>query len=500
MLRLLIADDEKTIREAVGTVIDWKSLDIEVVGLCKNGLEAYNAILDEYPDIVLTDIRMPRLSGLELIRKITENHDNIQFIILSGYNDFAYAKEAMRYGIKHFLLKPCEESEIMEAVLDAAKDHYKKLSHSNMERALQKSLMSDILLQALSSENSIRSLPDIYESYLDFRQTSYELCYLYYLEKPQTEACILEVRGFLSSYAPDIFPTFIYVKNTLTFFFPNSRGEYKIMDAFFQNLSLEGQSTPSVYKRESYSSFQELLEVLSAKVKRYETISLYTGNNAVKICNYNSIFEQVTAISDSLLKETNMKEHESLMGELRQLLSSVKDTGLLRSLISNLLLRPVNSSLSYTASEITELLSFVNSVSSNKEICDILFQKLDNIYPLPVLSPAKYKPFVQEIMAYANKHLGDPNLTLKWIVENHLYMNVDYVSRQFVLQTGIKFSSYLNELRIKKAKQLLINCDSEKIYHVAEQIGCGNNPQYFSHLFKKYTNMTPKEYVQKMKK
>ena len=58
---------------------------------------------------------------------------------------------------------------------------------------------------------------------------------------------------------------------------------------------------------------------------------------------------------------------------------------------------------------------------------------------------------------------------------------------------------YLNELRVKKAKQLLINCDAEKIYAIAEQVGCGNNPQYFSHLFKKYTKMAPKEYIQKMK-
>ena len=105
MIRLLIADDEKIIRETICNIIDWKSLGIEVVAVCKNGLEAYDAILDEYPDIVLTDIRMPKLSGLELIQKITQNHDHIQFIILSGYEDFEYAREAMRYGIRHYLLK-----------------------------------------------------------------------------------------------------------------------------------------------------------------------------------------------------------------------------------------------------------------------------------------------------------------------------------------------------------------------------------------------------------
>lgn len=129
MLRLLIADDEKIIRETMCSIIDWKSLDIEIVGVCKNGLEAYDAILDEYPDIVLTDIRMPKLSGLELIQKITQNHDNIQFIILSGYHDFSYAREAMKYGIKHYILKPCSEQEIIEAVKDSIKEHYKSCPH-----------------------------------------------------------------------------------------------------------------------------------------------------------------------------------------------------------------------------------------------------------------------------------------------------------------------------------------------------------------------------------
>ena len=69
MLKLIIADDERIIRETISTIIDWKQYDIELVGLCKNGLEAYDMILDETPDIVLTDIRMPGMDGLELIRR-----------------------------------------------------------------------------------------------------------------------------------------------------------------------------------------------------------------------------------------------------------------------------------------------------------------------------------------------------------------------------------------------------------------------------------------------
>ena len=106
MYRLVIADDEKTIRETIAHLIDWKSLDIEVVAVCKNGNEAYDAILDEYPDIVLTDIRMPGMSGLEMIRRLRDAGGAIECIILSGYGEFEYAKRAMELGVRYYLLKP----------------------------------------------------------------------------------------------------------------------------------------------------------------------------------------------------------------------------------------------------------------------------------------------------------------------------------------------------------------------------------------------------------
>ena len=95
MLKLLIADYERIIRETIFKIIDWKKYDIEVIGLCKNGIEAYDMILDESPDIVLTDIRMPGMSGLDLIREVHQTGIPIQFIILSGYGQ-AVSPKAMQ--------------------------------------------------------------------------------------------------------------------------------------------------------------------------------------------------------------------------------------------------------------------------------------------------------------------------------------------------------------------------------------------------------------------
>lgn len=133
MLKLLIVDDERIIRETMATIIDWNTLDIQLIGTAKDGIEAYNIILDEYPDIVLTDIKMPALSGIELIAKIHEINPQTQFIILSGYGEFEYAKKAMQYGVKHYLLKPCNEMQIVDSIKNIKKRLFSEY-HSFYER------------------------------------------------------------------------------------------------------------------------------------------------------------------------------------------------------------------------------------------------------------------------------------------------------------------------------------------------------------------------------
>ena len=120
MLKLLIADDERIIRETISKIIDWKKYDIEVIGLCKNGIEAYDMILDESPDSVLTDIRMPGMSGLDLIREVHQTDIPIQFIILSGYGEFEYAKEAIKIGISDYLLTPVTSVSLLDTLKHVA--------------------------------------------------------------------------------------------------------------------------------------------------------------------------------------------------------------------------------------------------------------------------------------------------------------------------------------------------------------------------------------------
>ena len=144
MLKLLIVDDEEMICQAIANLIDWGKYDIRLIGTCTDGVDAYHTILDECPDIVMTDIRMPGISGLELIERISRTDLCTQFIILSGYGEFDYAKRAMKCGVRHYLLKPCSEEQITDCIQDVIQDYYQAVSVRDNEKDQNRILLKDL--------------------------------------------------------------------------------------------------------------------------------------------------------------------------------------------------------------------------------------------------------------------------------------------------------------------------------------------------------------------
>ena len=112
MLKVLIADDEYKVGFLVKKLIDWDKLNLEFAGLVQDGMTAYEKICECAPDIVITDIRMPVLSGLELIKKVIDEGRSVHFIVISGYKYFEYAQQAIKYGVEDYLLKPIDEVEL----------------------------------------------------------------------------------------------------------------------------------------------------------------------------------------------------------------------------------------------------------------------------------------------------------------------------------------------------------------------------------------------------
>ena len=143
MNRVVVVEDETMARKGIILTIDWSALGCVVVGEAANGEEGAALVERLSPDIVVTDIRMPGLSGLELIEKISQTDLNIQFILLSGFGEFEYAKQAMRFRVHHYLLKPCNEDQIIESMQDVIKEHFHQKAFQDMQER-QKNLVTNL--------------------------------------------------------------------------------------------------------------------------------------------------------------------------------------------------------------------------------------------------------------------------------------------------------------------------------------------------------------------
>ncbi|GGG64274.1 response regulator transcription factor [Paenibacillus radicis (ex Gao et al. 2016)] len=138
--KVLVVDDERMIREGIADMIDWRSLGLMLAGTAPDGLSAYREIIEKRPDIVITDIKMPKLNGLELIQKTQSEISGTTFIVLSGYGEFELAAQAMKFGVKHYLLKPSNEEEIIQVLHEVKAELEAQRSKERQWEGMQRQL------------------------------------------------------------------------------------------------------------------------------------------------------------------------------------------------------------------------------------------------------------------------------------------------------------------------------------------------------------------------
>lgn len=500
MIRLLIVDDERAIREFLRDMIPWETLGIAVVGLCKNGVEAYDAILDEYPDIVFTDIRMPGLSGLELISRVKSAQLNIQFVILSGHAEFEFAKEAMRWGVRHYLLKPTNPDQIVEIMKQVAANCYQARSHSAVEerdhallKRMEQSVVRGLLTEALTSDAPLEEILKRSNQHMDLTNTAYELCYFYYVAPEQQTQVMDAVMAVHASFAQDVPLHSVYVNQALIVFFVSYCADYGALDT-----ALARAADKAEYQRQSYDSFAALLRVLVPKLLRFDNIYLRSGQQGVRINNASRMIhacdEAVSALSRCTCEEQGV-----LLARIRDQLNATQDVPFLHTLASALLIKYASlCGFSNAQTGLSEI--DFESEADPAQLRELIVSKLSEMSALRLKENENAEgDLVRQIKRYVQMNLSNPDLSLKWLAENHLFMNVDYVSKQFAQRTGEKFSAYLTRKRMELARELLKTGDTAHIYDVATRVGCGNNPQYFSQIFKRSTGMTPTEYIRSIK-
>lgn len=499
MLRMIIADDERIIRESLLSLTNWADLGIEIVNCCKNGIEVLDSIIDDSPDIILTDIKMPGFSGLELIEKIQQTDPEIEFIILSGYKEFEFAKQAMKFGVKHYLLKPICEAQIIAAVEQVKNSCIQRHSVKNLlegQKKLQEEMTAFYQKQFLfeifsKQEKSVVSLSSSYLPYFLFPECTYQLCYFLGLSEQVLLSFSQEWMNFINK--PGINPIFplLYVKNLgiamLTI--PNHQ-KPELSQKFFSSLPSLCQKMNIAFQAEIFSDPQSCLNQITRDLSQYSKVLLLNKNLEASEIYNSTIIERIDHISKELCsysQKGTLTEAEICLEHFWDSIPNINQT---KSLGAYLLL-----SLYELTGKEKNVLGIFDSIYRELNILRLQEELTQTILELLFPTITQTSRLVDKMMKYVQDNLSDPRLSLKWLAENYFFMNSNYLSRLFVSQTHEKFSSYLNRLRMERAKELLLKYDVDKIYRVAELIGFGNNPRYFSQMFKKYTGLTPSEYV-----
>lgn len=162
MINMLVVDDEYYIRLGIRNAIDWESIGVHIIGEAEDGEQGFELAMNLHPDIILLDISMPFLNGLQLLEKLSENNLDCGIIILSGFDEFEYAQTAIKNGVLDYLLKPIEKDKLMESVLNASKAIHKRRSTHQYQNliaqettVIRSQFLRDLIIGKISSEDNI---------------------------------------------------------------------------------------------------------------------------------------------------------------------------------------------------------------------------------------------------------------------------------------------------------------------------------------------------------
>jgi two-component system response regulator YesN len=522
--RVLFVDDEAIVREGISTRIDWGELGFDLVTCLENGEEALEYLRDENVDLVISDINMPRMDGLALSRRIYERFPRIRVILLTGYDEFEYAQEALNNHVRRFLLKPITADELSH-VLSQTREELDQLRRSEQQQiALRERLVKSLPVMRERYFNSLvhgRMTPE------QIRMSGEELeisltkpffqAVIVSVDDDWKEIEILELTDIAESLLGDGEYAFRTPENKIAVLFQGEREEMldnsarMFADQLFKSslvirenrvligigsvgeglvsiqASFLSASTAVNYSRAlgvnrifSMSELQKR-DRLSPEIfhKRLSsmTMSLQTGNHSEtkrEIDDLFALFGNHFIKPDELgfyIEQLYIRLQECV-GELGSLTgSTASETG--REDEGSGVIPP------RVFTSVSDAESFV------REAVDLYEQALEN------LRKSTLETRISRAVEIIEQRIGDKNFGLADIC-NELYLSVSQFSLIFKEGTGKTFLEYLTERRIEAAKKLLKSSDM-KGYKIAEAVGF-SDPRYFSIVFKKHCGMTAMQY------
>ena len=523
--KVMLVDDEEDVAQAILKKLDWEAMGFEIPRYARNGLEALELSEEQRPDIVMTDIKMPYMDGMELSRNLKRLYPNIRIIFFSGFDEFEYAKEAIRLEAEEYILKPIDSDELkavftrVHEALD--RDIDEKLNVAKLENYYMDSLpllQEDFfasLVEGRIAEDKIAKFMDDYR--IDLKGPLYltAIVHISMSSVPDGINPVLlsvSVRKLLEERMDEKWGCrfFSYLGNTVMI--PQLPLE-KDAQAFTDDCDRLCRLAESMCKANVTIGIGEVVDSLSDIDDSYrgarDAVSyrvLYGHTKAINISEISPLDKAGDSAQsgDSLtdvFKKMKMGDGEAVDAAARQYIEkNLENQGSIQNhrffvmeLVSELYKFLRNNQLD--VNEVFDMNGDVYAMvqqMEGKELSNWLSTVCLRIREL--ISDKRSdntRSFVTKAKEYVADHYADQDLSIDFIC-NYLGVSSAYFSTVFKKETGKTFVGYLTDFRMEKAEKMLVETD-EKTYIIAQQVGY-SDPNYFSYVFKKQFGVSPSKY------
>ena len=505
--KVLIAEDEKEKAKGIAYLVEKYSPECTPVLLAHDGQEGYEKALAEKPDIILTDIRMPVMDGLEMIRALREAEFPAEFIVLSGYAELSYAKRAIELGVRDFITKPVDEKELSKTLSKVCKEIAERRktedSLSRLNDDMRNYALRDFLTGGIDSQHKVgeylaqRNVLDVYGQYscilIEWEEGNPEIeegllsqngRFLYGIKMGNAQAAVIVGGKNLSLEEK---------KNLLRNYYASGedkRGEISVgIGSTYEDYT----QLPKAYEEARVALNYRILKGSSTEILFEELYDmenrtdLLTEKETEQLKERIDRFDQdgfciaVKGIFQRVLSENNLS-----LSELQKLSLNIVLLGLHNIPTAQLQLNEYFGKNLFTLKSIEKFKTIeqlenwiMNMVSSMNEVM------LKDIVP-------KKKDVIVDAKEYIRKNY-DQNITLNDI-SKQFYINPYYFSQLFKKKTGVTYQKYLTDYRVDRAKKLLAETEL-RIYEVCRLVGY-SDVNHFNQVFERAEGMKPSEYRQ----
>lgn len=503
-MKLLIVDDEKQILNGLANGINWESIEIDNILTAENGLSGLEKFKKERPEIILTDIRMAGMNGIELAKNIRKEDKFAKIIILSGYSEFSYAKEAFKAGVVDYLLKPVDIPELLNKVKETKKEIENNLEYrkANLKKIFEKQTE----LSASEIEFCAKFFKEEFDGFLNIILIEIDLL-KENIDENKKIILLSEIKKVLNMYGWKILwdnPAGVVAINKdisesrienkierfkshfrnlnnemenrlgMTFSFAVSRtGKIEELNKLYQNVENRMQQRFYMYKRSFITEDND-----NEKLKKSFFFCDNKLLNHIENFDYEFCSEYITNIFDNL-KQQQIIDRNYIIDISGQIINLLLNTFIKMGI--NVVSISKTNEISFIVPSELFLESYKDWLL---DIYNIMIEKGKE------KSGKKYSNIVLKATEYIEKHYKN-DISLSDVAD-YVGRSKNYFCHIFKEEMKLSFIDYQNNFRIEKAKSFLRDTDYP-IARIAENVGF-TDYKYFSKMFKKITNLTPSLY------